>query len=77
MSRFTGLNEVPGTDTPLLVAPRLRQDDMGREQKSCTLSERDRRRIVSVSHHCSIVYLFRFNAICIFCAKLTVLLYDE
>ncbi len=77
VSRFTGLNEVPGTDKPLLVAPRLRQDDMGREQKSCTLSERDRRRIVSVSHHCSIVYLFRFNAFCIFCAKLTVLLYDE
>ena len=32
VSRFIDLNEVPGTDKPLLVAPRLRQDNMGREE---------------------------------------------
>jgi hypothetical protein len=55
-SRFIGLNEMPGAEKPLLVAPRLKQDDMGicvcpskhDDEETSTLSSRDRRRIVSV-----------------------------
>ena len=65
VNRFIGVNKVPGSDKPLLVAPRLRQDDLGIcvfpskyvDEKGNTLSERDRRRIVSVTVTC----LFRFN----------------
>ena len=77
VSRFIGLNEVPDTDKPLLVTPRLRQDDMGicvcpskyDDEKNTTLSEKDRRHIVSFT----IAFLFLFNVICIFArSKLTV-----
>lgn len=80
MSRFIGLNEVPDADKPLLVAPRLKQDDMGicvypskyDEGTSSTLSARDRRRIVSVVNALLLfVYLFRFTVFCIFLRKAT------
>ncbi|XP_028418760.1 THAP domain-containing protein 1-like [Dendronephthya gigantea] len=52
VNRYIGVNEMPDADKPLLVAPRLKQDNIGicvfpskYCETSSTLSARDRRRI--------------------------------
>ena len=60
VNRFVGLHNIPGEEKTLLVAPRLKQDDIGvcvwpskyEDEEGSMLSARDRRRIVSISNKC-------------------------
>ena len=60
VNRFVGLHNIPGEDKTLLVAPRLKQDEIGvcvwpskyEDEEGSMLSARDRRRIVSISNKC-------------------------